>query len=86
MQLPEDIPSLSGADIIVSFHDLTADISDAWKISDSTKSTRGYVIDGYDITWQCPYLYIIGGVLPDNALSSQIWRGVLARLTFTPLI
>lgn len=90
MQLPEDFPTLYGADLIVADTDLTADLSDAW----SSLSSRNpgpwlkpsYTLDGYDITWTCPYLYIFGGYGEDEILSDSIWRGVLARLSFTPLI
>ena len=88
MQLPEFLPSLSSADIIVAGYELTADLSEAWAIPPSTKTRSSYTIDGYDITWICPYLYIIGGYTPypNSALNTEIWRGVLERLKFTPQI
>lgn len=89
MQLPLYVPALYGADGIVMATPLTADITDYWT---STPSSRAglwlkpdYTIDGYDITWQCPYIYLIGGHTADGSLSDSIWRGVLARLAFTPL-
>lgn len=90
MQLPDDFPSLSGADILVMGYELSADLSDAWAPVE-TKSTgfRGkpsYSLDGYEISWICPYMYVFGGIRPDGYLSDTIWRGVLARLTFTPVI
>ena len=90
MQLPESLPSLAGADVIVAGYDLTADLAEAWTPSPQTKTSlwtrTSYTIDGYDITWVCPYMYIFGGYLQDQSLSSIIWRGVLARLEFTPVI
>ena len=90
MQLPETFPSLIGADMIVAGHDLTADLSDAWETVASKSAGRwlkpSYTLDGYDITWECPYLYIFGGYDVDDILSDTIWRGVLTRLTFTPII
>lgn len=88
MQLPEELPSLADADIIVAQYDLSADLSEAWTLVNSkSAATRAeYEINGVDITWKCPYLYIFGGYLPDNTLSTEIWRGVLQRLTFTPQI
>lgn len=89
MQLPDYVPALYRADGIVMSSPLTADITDYWT---STPSSRAglwlkpeYTIDGYDITWQCPYVYLIGGCTSGNLLSDTIWRGVLARLAFTPL-
>lgn len=86
MQLPESFPDLLGADVITAGYDLSADLSEAWS---RTPDTRGnYTIDGYDITWVCPYLYIFGGYnpYPDNSLNTTVYRGVLQRLTFTPSI
>ena len=90
MQLPESLPSLGGADVIVAGYDLTADLSEAWTPEERTKTSpftrTSYTIDGFDITWVCPYLYIFGGYPDNNILSTVIWRGVLARLEFTPII
>ena len=90
MQFPEIIPSLNGADVIVEGYDLSADLSEQWTPAKSTKSTpwtrTSYTIDGYEITWVCPYLYIFGGYTENMSLSTEIWRGVLARLEFTPVI
>lgn len=86
MQLPENFPDLGGADLIVAGYDLSADLSEAWTASPSTKTRTSYTIDGYEITWNCPYLYLFGGYFPypDNSLNTSIYRGVLRRLTFTP--
>ena len=91
MQMPESVNLAYGSDAIVEGYELTADISEAWTLQEY--ETRGYLrtrvsytIDGYDITWICPYLYVFGGYLPDNTLSTQILRAVLARLEFTPII
>lgn len=90
MQLPDYFPELYGADAIVSDASLDADLSDAWTRaatrSGGTWQRPPYTIDGVDITWKCPYIYIIGGTDPSGALSDTIWRGVLARLAFTPII
>lgn len=89
MQLPDYVPALQGADGIVMATPLTADITEYWTPTPSSRAglwlKPEYTIDGYDITWQCPYIYLIGGYTSDNTLSDTIWRGVLARLAFTPL-
>lgn len=90
MQFPDSMPSLGGADVIVAGYILSADLSEAWTPKESTRTypwTRtSYTIDGFEIRWICPYLYIFGGY-PDNVtLSTEIWRGVIARLEFTPII
>lgn len=90
MQLPRPVPSLKSADVIVEGYDMSADLSDAWKQEENTKTplfTRAaYTIDGYEITWICPYMYIFGGYIDNNSLSTNIWRGVISRLTFIPSI
>ena len=90
MQLPETMEIHAGSDVIVAGYDLTVDLSEAWTAKENTKATpwtrTSYTIDGYDITWVCPYLYMFGGYLPDNTLCTEIWRGVIARLEFTPII
>ncbi len=35
--------------------------------------------------WECPYIYMFGGVKSDGSLNNAIWRGVINRLTFKPL-
>ena len=87
MQLPEMFPTLSGASLIVADYPLSADLADAW--TSMTLGTRSsYTIDGTEITWMCPYMYIFGGYYPapNNSLNTNIYRGVLERLKFTPII
>lgn len=89
MKLPEYFPSLCGADAVVASSTLSAPLSDYWINKPSSKAGLWlkpvYEINGTDISWQCPYIYIIGGNLPGGELSDTIWRGVLARLAFTPV-
>lgn len=35
--------------------------------------------------WECPYIYLFGGVNSLGATSNTVWRGVINRLTFCPL-
>ena len=86
MQLPKEMAYLEAADAIVARYDLTADLSEAWTVTDNTKTRTSYTIDGFDITWKCPYLYVFGGYIDNGSLSTQICRGVLERLVFTPII
>lgn len=88
MQLSEQIPALRAADVIVAGYKLSADLSEAWTPTPLTKTRTEYTLDGYDITWICPYLYIFGGYVSDsdNSLNTDIYRGVLQRLKFTPSI
>ncbi|MDE6339228.1 MAG: hypothetical protein K2K97_05520, partial [Muribaculaceae bacterium] len=84
LQLPEDIPTMTECDNVVETRRLDANLSDAWK--KSVRSDHNIEIDGDIISWDCPYIYLIGGFDPDGRLYNTIWKGVLARLTFTPVI
>lgn len=86
MQLPDFIPSFYSADAVVCSSPMDADL-EGW-ISKATPKPRGfrlqYFVDGTDVYWECPYIYMFGG-MTDEGLSDNIWRAVLARLTFAPL-
>lgn len=91
LQLPEYLPGMTGLDNVVMTSPRSADISDSWSEKESAKVPAPrkihYDINGYIISWDCPYIYLMGGCNPaDNSLYDTIWRGVLARLTYTPLI
>ena len=90
MTPPSFFPDLSEADAIVIDSSLDADLADGWTEIDTKSYTRAvkpsYTLDGYDITWKCPYIYIFGGETTSGKLSDTVWRGVLARLAFTPII
>ncbi len=89
MTLPEYFPRLEGADAVVASSTLSAPLSAYWTTRASRKPGLWlkpvYEINGTDISWHCPYIYIVGGNLPGGMLSDTIWRGVLARLAFTPV-
>lgn len=36
-------------------------------------------------SWECPYIYMFGGINGEGTLSPTIWRGVINRLTFKPI-
>lgn len=90
LQLPEYFPSLYGADALVVDAPLSGDLSDAWATRASANPgrwlTRAHTLDGYEITWDCPFIYVMGGEMASGRLSDSIWRGVIARLRFIPII
>ena len=68
---------------------MESDLADAWTRAAVTSTGMrkiAYDIDGYDISWECPYIFLFGGHTADGRLSNTVWRGVLERLRFTPLI
>lgn len=86
LQLPATIPAMTECDNVVSETDMSANLSDAWKIQRRLSTRSDYELDGDVIRWGCPYIYLFGGYAPDGTLHNTIWRGVLSRLTFTPII
>ncbi|MDE7402117.1 MAG: hypothetical protein K2M87_01750 [Muribaculaceae bacterium] len=86
IQLPEEMPALSGCDNLVISSQFSANLADAWLKIVSRPYRANVEVSGYEVEWDCPYIYLFGGYDADGLLSSKIWRGVLARLTFTPII
>ncbi len=88
MQLPEHFPSLSNLDGIVAEWPKQASLESNWTVT-SSRGLPGmarvkYDVEDYEVYWDCPYIYIFGGVKSDGGLNDEVWRGVLNRLTFTP--
>lgn len=90
MTLPDYFPSLSEADGIICGTTHESDLSDLWTRADSRDPglwlSPEYQINGYEIEWVCPYIYMFGGRNKSTSLSNTIWRGVIARLAFTPIL
>lgn len=85
LQLPAQIPAFMDCDHIVADIEHTGNLSDAWtRISKPMRLS--YRTDGEYVIWDCPYIYLYGGILPDGTVNTNIWRGVLNRLTFVPII
>lgn len=86
LQLPDIIPATYYCDNVVIDLEKSADLSAGW--SRAVKSPRkiDYSVNGDIITWECPYIYLFGGYSESGKLNTTIWRGVLGRLTFTPII
>ncbi len=89
LQLPAYIPSLYDADAIIRTTSMNADLGANWRQlpqrSPHDVSRINYFVDGADVSWECPYIYLFGGMQEDGKLNPSIWRAVLARLTFAPL-
>ncbi len=93
MQLPADFPAIFEVDHAVLDTPLEANFSpEAWTDINGKRTFGGqrrlpYVINGYRISWNCPYIYLVGGSSePGAALSPWIYRGVINRMSFKPLI
>ncbi len=88
MQLPDFVPSLYMADAVIRNFEKSYNLSQAWKarhVGRPAISRISYEIEGTDVSWECPYIFLYGGMDENNQLSGSIWRAVLARLSFPPL-
>ncbi len=97
LQLPEEFPALTTAQAFVIDQTLYVDqpnLSGSWNeiavrripawSQIELPATMSRAIK--PITqWECPYIYIFGGVQPNGQLNQNIWRGAINRLTFKPL-
>ncbi|MDE5869319.1 MAG: hypothetical protein K2H18_03720, partial [Muribaculaceae bacterium] len=62
LQLPSIIPAMTECDNIVKFTTESTNLSDAWKIMARKGSAKiRWNVDGDILTWECPYIYLIGG-------------------------
>lgn len=86
LQLPPEIPAMIYCDNVVSELEKSADIAAGWQTLTSRPQRISYNVDGSVISWGCPYIFLFGGYASDGSLSTKVWRGVLNRLTFTPVI
>lgn len=89
MDFPDYFPGLKNLDGIVVDWPKEASLEGNW--SDvARKNLPGmarikYSVEDYEVYWDCPYIYIFGGIEESGSLNDEIWRGVLNRLTFVPL-
>lgn len=91
LQMPDYIKPFTAADALVfdiTLGDVTAkewqttpvrELPVWWQIAPASRATV------YPTTWECPYIYIFGGVSAEGILSRDVWRGVINRLSFKPL-
>lgn len=88
MQLPDHFPALHNLDGIVAEWPKQGSLESNW--TDNTSrgypgmSRVKYAVEDYEVYWDCPYIYIFGGIRSNGTLNDEIWRGVLNRLTFMP--
>lgn len=86
LNLPASIPATLYWDPMVALQKHSTNISDAWKIVESRCATRAsWSVNGDDLTWECPYIYLTGGLDESGTLRNAIWRGAINRLRFAPI-
>lgn len=70
MQLPSCITSCYGAQAFV--------------VTESRTKAKSFISKPVT-TWDCPYIYLVGGVNASGETDCSIWKGVINRLSFKPI-
>ena len=94
LQLPEYIPEMGSAQALIFDRTMTARGASEWV--DYPSKQLPYWCEIYAPTysrvsqnnnqWECPYIYLFGGYDYHGNLYNSIWRGVLNRLSFKPVV
>ena len=96
LQLPDYIPAFSSAQAIVVNDEMsvaTARSASGWHNAGGTRLPAFATPVPFAVSrvsapvteWECPYIYLFGGVDADGNLHDSLWRGVIRRFTFRPL-
>lgn len=90
MQLPAAFPNLMNMDHAVVDTPLEADFSPTVWMTIQGKSLRkprmlDFTTEGYEVMWNCPFIYLFGGKTEYGLLSATIHKGVINRLRFKPI-
>lgn len=85
LQPSSGLPALSFASAFVQDQTLSTTLDrsdDEWTLcSEAVLPSHASI----DYSWECPYIYIVGGYTNASILSPTIWRGAINRLTYKPL-
>ena len=73
LQLPDYIPGFCNAQAFVENATMTAASAAPRRVSKPSDE------------WECPYIYIFGGISQSGTLFNNIWRGALNRLRYKPV-
>lgn len=90
MQLPADFPALINMDHAVVDTPLEAEFSpEVWMTLKGKRIGRprlmSFTTDGYEVMWNCPFIYLFGGTTEQGPLSPTIRVGVINRMRFKPI-
>lgn len=93
LQMPPYIPPMWQADITVNSRPMLSPLPTAsrgWSEMPVLRMPAWYrvqsSVDNDVISWDCPYIFLYGGYDPQGRLYDTVWRGVINRLSFTPII
>lgn len=96
MQLPADVPAMHGAQALVFPQEMTSRSADLLWTPVATRPVPSTWIPvsvgplfsraSTEITsWECPYIYVFGGMNHENVTYDTIWRAVINRFMFKPI-
>ena len=100
LQLPDYIPDFAAAQALVIDTRLTDGQSrsaapvDGWTFMSGNRLpvwatpvpfARESRVSAPITEWECPYIYLFGGVNAAGSLHDSVWRGVIRRFSFAPL-
>lgn len=99
IQPPYYLPTVYGADAMVYSSRLSSRSASDWTPMPDrpipgwltperpllSRSAEPNTSDTLITSWECPYIYMIGGRYNTGRTENRIWRGVINRLTFKPL-
>lgn len=95
LQLPKYMPSVYNADLVVCPVRMSAGAeasASGWLEMPvdgvhpyyARKMPKSRIVSATE-QWDCPYLYMFGGVEENGAFQNAVWRGVVNHFTFRPL-
>ncbi len=94
LQLPDYIPAMTAAQALV-FNDIMHSRSaNEWEEYASKPLPRWWSVETHfmsrattEVTaWECPYIYLFGGINQNGQTYNTVWRGVINRLSFKPIV
>lgn len=91
LQMPSYIPAMWKLDNTVESKPMEESLlPSGWKNMPKPQIPGWYkvatVVDGTQVKWECPYIFLYGGCDEQGGLYNTIWRGVINRLSFTPIL
>lgn len=94
LQLPEYIPAMHKAQAFVETETMHSRSTGLWETYPSQPLPSWWTIETPYLSrattpvteWQTPFIYLFGGEDETNTTTLFLWRGVLNRLTFKPII
>lgn len=94
MQLPNIIPARQNAQALVYNSTIHSRSTNTWHEYNLTSLPKGWAIVNTFSSrattevseWECPYIYLFGGEDSEGKTYNTVWRGVINRLSFKPII